>query len=116
MNKSIQLSVDTMNGTINLDPFVSLQLFLTKLLIFSFLSIVFYQMIKNYNVNMHLYTTNLHRSNSLMTFPTLLAKAKTAAVKETVLLQVTKCIFEASDTGYLSIKDHRIIPNPGYNL
>lgn len=111
INKSINVFVDTINETMNLNPLVSLQIFFTKLLILSFLSIVFYQMIKNYNVNMHLYTTNMHRSNSLDTYPTFLAKAHTAEAKEKVLLQVTKCIFEGDDTGYISVKDHRIIPN-----
>ncbi len=38
------------------DVKITLQVFLAKVLLLSFFSIVFYQIVKNYNANMHLYT------------------------------------------------------------
>lgn len=84
---------------------ISLQIFLTKALIFSFASIVFYQAVKNYNANMHLHALNKHRRNSLVSFQAFVESTKDPKIRDTVLIQATKAIFEAGETGYISSKN-----------
>lgn len=87
---------------------VSIQIFLAKILLLSFFSVVFYQIVKNYNANMHLYTLNKHRENSLKTFQAFVESTNDPKTKDAVLIQATKAIFEAGDTGYVSSKDGTI--------
>jgi hypothetical protein len=87
---------------------VSLQVFLAKILLLSFFSVVFYQVIKNYNANMHLYTLNKHRENSLKSFQSFVESTEDPKIRDTVLIQATKAIFEAGETGYVSSKDGNI--------
>lgn len=84
---------------------LSLQIFFTKLLIFSFLSVVFYQVVKNYNANMHLYALNKHRQNSLASFQAFVESTEDPKIRDAVLIQATRAIFEAGETGYVSSKD-----------
>ena len=84
---------------------VSLQIFFAKLLIFSFLSVVFYQVVKNYNANMHLYALNKHRQNSLESFQAFVESTEDPKIRDAVLIQATRAIFEAGETGYVSSKD-----------
>ena len=84
---------------------LSLQIFFTKLLIFSFLSVVFYQVVKNYNANMHLYALNKHRQNSLESFQAFVESTEDPKIRDAVLIQATRAIFEAGETGYVSSKD-----------
>jgi hypothetical protein len=83
---------------------VSLQIFLAKILLLSFFSVVFYQIVKNYNANMHLQTLNRHRENSLKSFQSFVESTDNPSIKDAVLIQATKAIFEAGDTGYISSK------------
>ncbi len=83
---------------------VSLQIFFAKILLLSFFSVVFYQLVKNYNANMHLYTLNKHRENSLKTFQAFVESSNDPKIKDAVLIQATKAIFAAGDTGYISSK------------
>lgn len=83
---------------------VSLQIFLAKILLLSFFSVVFYQIVKNYNANMHLQTLNRHRENSLKSFQSFVESTNDAKIKDMVLIQATKAIFEAGETGYISTK------------
>ena len=80
-----------------------LQLFLSKLFLLSFLSVVFYQLVRNYNTRMHQYTLNKHRSNSLKCFGVLLESAGETA-RDTVLIKATNMIFDVTNTGYISFK------------
>jgi len=82
-----------------------LQIFLAKILLLSFFSVVFYQIARNYNANMHLYTLNKHRENSLRAFQTFVTSTDDPQTKDTVLTQATKAIFEAGNTGYVSSKE-----------
>ncbi|MDD9869856.1 MAG: hypothetical protein OXU50_08235 [Gammaproteobacteria bacterium] len=84
---------------------ISWQIFLSKILFLSFASVVFYQVVKNYNANMHLYTLNKHRENSLATFQAFVESSKDYQVRETILVQTTRAIFEAGQTGYVSSPD-----------
>lgn len=87
---------------------VSLQIFLAKILLLSFFSVVFYQIVKNYNANMHLQTLNRHRENSLKSFQSFVESTDDAKIKDMVLIQATKAIFEAGETGYISTKGEGI--------
>jgi CHASE3 domain sensor protein len=98
--------VETIKGGVEFT--VSLQIFLAKILLLSFFSVVFYQIVKNYNANMHLYTLNKHRENSLKTFQAFVESTNDPKTKDAVLIQATKAIFEAGDTGYVSSKDSTI--------
>lgn len=84
---------------------VSWQIFLSKILFLSFASVVFYQVVKNYNANMHLYALNKHRENSLTTFQAFVESSKDDQVRDTILIQATRAIFEAGQTGYVSSPD-----------
>lgn len=84
---------------------VILQLFFAKVLILSFLSVVFYQIVKNYNANMHLSIINKHRENSLKTFQAFVESTNDPKTKDIILVQSTQTIFTAGDTGYVSSRD-----------
>lgn len=83
---------------------VSIQVFLAKILLLSFFSVVFYQIIRNYNANMHLYTLNRHRENSLKSFQSFVESTDDPKIKDVVLIQATKAIFDAGETGYVFAK------------
>lgn len=84
---------------------VVLQLFFSKILILSFMSVVFYQVVKNYNANMHLWVINKHRENSLKTFQAFVGSTNDPKTKDIILVQSTQTIFAAGDSGYVSSKD-----------
>lgn len=84
---------------------ISLQLFFSKVLIVSFFSYLFYQVVKNYNAHMHLSALNKHRENCLKTFEIFVESTHAATTRDAVLIQATKAIFEAGDTGFISQKD-----------
>ena len=86
------------------DFYVSLQVFLAKALIFSFAIGIFWQIVKNYHVNMHLYTLNRHRQNSLASFQAFVESTEDPKIRDTVLIQATKAIFESGETGFVSSK------------
>lgn len=98
---------DQLNAVLkdSIDFKISLQILLTKALIFSFASIVFYQAVKNYNANMHLHALNKHRRNSLASFQAFVESTDDVRIRDTVLIQATKAIFEAGETGYISSKN-----------
>lgn len=64
--------------------------------------------LKNYNVQMHNYAVNMHKSNSLQSAISLLETAKTEEGSDKLLLQATEAIFSHQNTGYN--KDN--IPSP----
>ncbi|MBI3256006.1 MAG: hypothetical protein HYZ63_03475 [Candidatus Andersenbacteria bacterium] len=84
---------------------VTLQLFFAKILLLSIFSILFYQLAKNYNAQMHQQILNKHRENSLTTFKAFVDSTDDARVKDAILTQATKAIFRAGDTGYVSAKE-----------
>lgn len=87
---------------------VSLQVFFAKILLLSFFSVIFYQIVKNYNANMHLQTLNRHRENSLKSFRSFVESTDDPKIKDVVLIQATKAIFEAGETGYISNKGESV--------
>ena len=82
-----------------------LQITLTKILLVSFCSAVFYQIVKNYNAKMHVYTLNKHRANSLQSFQAFVNSTVDPQTRDIVLIQITRYIFQAGQTGYVSSKD-----------
>ena len=81
-----------------------LQVAIPRILLASFLWAIFHQVVKNHNANMHLYTLNKHRENCMDSFMALYRAGKAPEVRDAVLLQATKAIFEAGETGYVSSK------------
>lgn len=75
--------------------FISLIIFLVS---FSF---------KQFRINMHLYTLNKHRANTLKSFE-YLTRAPDKLDPSTynaILMEVAKAIYEAGQTGYISVND-----------
>ena len=61
--------------------------------------------IKNYTAQKHLEVINIHRQNALETFDTFVAAAgDNRETRDAVLLAATEAIFDANQTGYLSMK------------
>ena len=61
--------------------------------------------IKNYTAQKHLEVINIHRQNALETFDTFVAAAgDNRETRDAVLLSATDAIFDANQTGYLSVK------------
>jgi hypothetical protein len=83
----------------------SIQLMIAKVLLLSFASVVFYQVARNYNAHMHQYTLNKHRENCLKTFKSFVESTQDEKIRDAVLIQATKAIFESGDTGYVMAKD-----------
>jgi len=83
----------------------SIQVMIAKVLLLSFASVVFYQVVKNYNAHMHQYTLNKHRENCLKTFKSLVESTQDGKTRDAVLIQATKAIFESGDTGYVTGKE-----------
>ena len=61
--------------------------------------------IKNHTAQKHLEVINVHRQNALETFDTFVAAAEgNRETRDAVLLAATKAIFDANQSGYLSVK------------
>ena len=55
---------------------------------------------RNYRAHRHLQVVNEHRQKALTTFDMFAAAAKDEATKNFVLVEVTRCIFAPTSTGY----------------
>ena len=78
---------------------------LTKGFLLSLIYLVLNRSIKNYTAQKHLEVINRHRQNALETFDAFVSAAE--GIRETrdaVLLAATNAIFNANQSGYLSIK------------
>lgn len=60
-----------------------------------------YQLFRQFAIQKHLFTLNKHRENSMSSFRAFYESTEDAATRDAVLIQVTKAIFEAGDTGYV---------------
>ena len=73
-----------------------------------FLSLIYLLLnrsIKNYTAEKHLEVINTHRQNALETFdPFVTAAEGNRETRDQVLLAATKAIFDANQSGYLSVK------------
>jgi hypothetical protein len=73
-----------------------LRIFILSISIYALLNVV-----KLFNVNMHLYVLNKHRHNALRTFKTFIESVDDKLVKEQLTLTVAKYIFDIHSTGYI---------------
>lgn len=83
----------------------TISIILVKMLIFSFVSGVIYQLFKNYNAHMHLYATNRHRANCLKTFQVFFHAGVDPKIKDAILIQATRSIFDPGTSGFINQKD-----------
>ncbi|MFN2526946.1 MAG: hypothetical protein ABR505_11905 [Actinomycetota bacterium] len=83
----------------------NVQFFLTKLLLVLVASGVLYQVFRQFSIQMHLFTLNKHRENCLTAFRAFYEATDDPQVKDSVLIQATRAIFEAGDTGYVGGRD-----------
>lgn len=97
-----ELTIETIsNLRMSIDSINSIAIFLAKLFPVSIAFYVVRQTMKNYNVNMHLYTVNKHKSNILKAFEAIVRPSDDAKARDTILTQAAKAIFYSGDTGYL---------------
>jgi hypothetical protein len=88
-----QLADDARNGVIA--RFVIL-----RATVFALLSYMTVWTSRNYRAHRHLDVLNRHRAKALATFETFASSAKDEATKNAVLLETTRCIFNAGATAY----------------
>ncbi len=82
------------------DVYQTVQLAISKVLIFGVLSYMLYLTTKNYLAEKHNAVINKHRQNALMTYKALADAAKDAPNKEVILTHASACIFAPQPTGY----------------
>ena len=82
------------------DLYQTVQLAISKVLIFAVLSYVLYLSTKNYLAQKHNAVINKHRQNALMTYEALVDAAKDVANREIILTHASACIFAPQPTGY----------------
>jgi len=82
------------------DLYQTVQLAVSKVLIFAVLSYVLYLSTKNYLAQKHNAVINKHRQNALMTYEALVDAAKETANREIILTHASACIFAPQPTGY----------------
>jgi hypothetical protein len=82
------------------DLYQTVQLAISKVLIFAVLSYMLYLATKNYLAQKHNAVINKHRQNALMTFEALVGAAKDLPNKEIILTHASACIFAPQPTGY----------------
>ena len=86
-----------------------------RAVLISFTFYILHQCSKNYHAHQHLFVVNKHRQNALGTFEAFIDAAQDSSVKDAVLLQATKAIFEPTISGYIS-KEPLSSPIPGIDL
>lgn len=98
--KIIPLSESTITTIITLSYF-------RRLLIISFMVFIITFVIKQYNVKMHLYTQNKHRSNTLSSYKLFIQSMgdSDAEARSQLMREVSKSIYDAGHSGYLNLKD-----------
>lgn len=82
------------------DVYQTVQLAISKVLIFGVLSYMVYLATKNYLAHKHNGVINRHRQNALMTYKALVDAAKDMGNKEVILTHASACIFAPQQTGY----------------
>jgi len=82
------------------NPYDSIQLVASKILIFGILSYMLILCAKNFLSHKHNSIINKHRQNALMTFKALVEASGNNEAKEIVLAHASSCIFSPQDTGY----------------
>jgi len=80
----------------------AVQLLVAKLV---FISIAFYflhRISRNYSAQKHLESVNKHRESSLTVFKAFVESTNDDKIKDVILIQASKAIFDNVDTGYIS--------------
>lgn len=85
-----------------------LQNLFTKGFFLSLIYLLLNRSIKNYTAEKHLETINRHRQNALATFEAFVeAAGENRETRDAVLLAATDSIFDANQSGYLSVRTSR---------
>ena len=85
-----------------------LQNLFTKGFFLSLIYLLLNRSIKNYTAEKHLETINRHRQNALATFEAFVeAAGENRETRDAVLLAATDAIFDANQSGYLSVRTSR---------
>ena len=82
------------------DAYQTVQLAISKVLIFGVLSFLLYLATKNYLANKHNAVINKHRQTALMTYEAIVSAAKGVANKDIILTHASSCMFSPQPTGY----------------
>jgi len=82
------------------NTYETVQLALSKVLIFGVLSFVVFLCARNYSAHKHNSVVNKHRQNGLMTFKALVDAAMTKESKDVILNHAASSIFAPQSTGY----------------
>lgn len=80
----------------------TIQLSISKILIFSVIAYMLFLSTKNFLNHKHNAIVNKHRQNALMTHSALVEASGDEGVRDAVLLQAASCIFSPQSTGYTS--------------
>lgn len=80
--------------------------YLRRLLLVSFLIYIITFMFRQYSIHKHLATVNKHRENTLNSFKLFIQSidSSDADVKNTIVKEIAKAIYESGETGYISLK------------
>lgn len=82
------------------DVYQSVQLTVSKILIFAVLAYILIFCAKNYLAHRHNAVVNKHRQNALMTFNSLADAADSVENRDVVLTYAAACIFSPQESGY----------------
>ena len=94
-------------NALNYTPEITIHI-IGRVLLISLIIFVISFAFKQYRVNMHLYTLNKHRANTLKSFE-YLTRAPDKLEPQSynaILMEVAKAIYEAGQTGYISASDN----------
>ncbi len=83
-------------------PYDTIQLAISKVLIFSVISYLLILSAKNFLSHKHNDIVNKHRQNTLMTYKAIVEASGEEGVRDAVLLQAASCIFSSQATGYVN--------------
>jgi hypothetical protein len=80
--------------------------YLRRLLLVSFFLYVITFMFRQYSIHKHLATVNKHRENTLNSFKLFIQSidSSDSDVKNTIVKEIAKAIYESGETGYISLK------------
>ena len=79
----------------------TIQLTVTKLLLFMILSYLLFLSVRNFMSHTHNAVVNRHRQNALLTFEALVEASQDKDTKDIILTHAASCIFSPQETGYI---------------
>ena len=82
------------------DPYKTIQLAVSKVLIFAVIGYMLFLCARNFLSHKHNEVINRHRQNALATFKALAEATSDAASSDIVLSHAASCIFSPQETGY----------------